>query len=507
VFHGILRRFFGGGEASPATQGLVDEAKRLLATGDTAGAERILERALAADARHAAGHVLLARVRGAQGRDAEARAALERALRLAPGLEMAEAELAELERRTGDAAAAAARLQRLTARRPDAPAAWHNLGAALLDCDRPEEALAALLRAEALAPALPPLGPNLSRAYHALGRYADAERVERQLLAARPDDGVARFRLANALLAQGKLTEGWAEYESRLGRPGFDWGVRKLPPWDGADPRGKCVRVIAEQGLGDALMFARFVPALVALGARVDFLCRPPLERLLRSSLGSRYIVVRSDADGPVGGINAYVHLLSLPYRLGFGDGDLRADGAYLAVDPANAARWRERVGDRPGLKVGLVWAGNPERSGDDRRSLDPETVAPLGGIRSGVTWFSLQQHRPGADAPFAMNDLMGEVKDLADTAAIIAALDLVIAVDTSVAHCAAALGKPLWLIAPLRPCWRWLVGTIESPWYGGVRMFRPAGPRDWAPVIARVAEELRSAAARGVRPSLPSSS
>jgi hypothetical protein len=266
------------------------------------------------------------------------------------------------------------------------------------------------------------------------------------------------------------------------------------------------VRVIAEQGLGDALMFARFVPALVALGARVDLLCRPALERLLRSSLGSRYIVVRSDADGPVGGIHGYVHLLSLPHRLGFGDGDLRAAGAYLAVEPATGARWRDRVGNRPGLKVGLVWAGNPERSGDDRRSLDPETVAPLGAVR-GVTWFRLQQHRPGADAPFPMTDLMGEVADLADTAAIVAALDLVISVDTSVAHCAAGLGKPLWLIAPLRPCWRWLVGARASPWYDGVRMFRPAGPRDWAPVIARLAGELRAAVAGGVRPSLPSSS
>ncbi len=507
MFGGILRRLFGSGEPSPATQALVDEAKRLLATGDVAGADRALERALAADRRHAPGHVLLARVRVAQARDAEARKALERALALAPGLEMADAELADLERRTGDAAAAAARLQRLAERRPDAPAAWHNLGVALLDCERPEEALAALLRAAALAPSLPPLGPNLSRAYHALGRHADVERVERQLLATQPDDNVARFRLANALLAQGRLAEGWTEYESRLWRPGFDWGVRRLPPWDGADPRGKCLRVITEQGLGDALMFARFVPALVAVGARVDLLCRPGLERLLRSSLGSRYIVVRSDADGPVGGIHAYVHLLSLPHRLGFGDDDLRADGAYLTVNPATAARWRERVGNHQGLKIGLVWAGNPERSGDDRRSLDPEAVAPLGGIRSGITWFSLQQHRPGATAPFPMIDLMGEVQDLADTAAIIAALDLVISVDTSVAHCAAALGRPLWLIAPLRPCWRWLVGASESPWYDGVRMFRPEGPRDWAPVIARVADELRATVARGVGPSPPSSS
>jgi hypothetical protein len=378
------------------------------------------------------------------------------------------------------------------ARFPDEPELNNNLGTLYLQSGAFEEAAARLARAVARAPGFASARDNLARALVNARRFAEAEVHERELLAASPDAIGLHFRLGYSLLMQGKLDEGWAQSEWRLRRGDFSWGVRNLPAWDGAAPAGKAIRVIAEQGLGDALLFARFVPLLAARGARVQFLVRPPLERLLRASLPDAVAVTGDRFDG-VESLDAHVHLLSLPHRLALGQEAVRPVEPYLRAPDAARAHWAPRVAALPGPRIGLVWAGNPERRGDEDRSVPAAALAPLAQAVPGASWVSLQAGLDaGAPRPFPLTlDPMGEVGDYADTAAIIEALDVVVSVDTSVAHAAAALGKPVILLAPYNVCWRWEMAGRPSPWYRGVEVLRAARPGEWAPVVAQAAAAL----------------
>jgi hypothetical protein len=393
----------------------------------------------------------------------------------------------------GDHAAALGRYEALLARFPDEVALNVNAGALLVDMHRPQDALAYLDRAARIAPEERAVDEHRARAWALLGRYAEAAAAERRLLRDDPDDAGRHFRLAHVLLGRGELAEGWAEYEWRLRGPGFNWGVRDLPRWGGGDAAGRRLLVICEQGLGDAMMFARFVPPLVARGAHVTLLCRRPLAPLFESSFGPLGVTVTSEATGPTGDLDAHVHLLSLPHRLGVERvADLAVGAPYLAVARDLAARWHAEVARHPGLRVGLMWAGNPDNPADRLRSVPRETAAAFAAADRGIAWFNLlvdnERERPVAP-PFPMIDL--PQRDFADSAALIDALDLVVSVDTSVAHAAGALGKPLWLLAQFEPGWRWQMGDVASPWYRDVRMFRPRAPAAWDAVIGDVRDAL----------------
>jgi hypothetical protein len=300
------------------------------------------------------------------------------------------------------------------------------------------------------------------------------------------------------LLMEGKLDDGWPEYEWRLRKPGFEWGVAGLPPWDGGDPAGKTIRVITEQGLGDAILFSRFVQTLAERGAEVEFFVRPTLARLFCASFESDSVHVTSDTGGEAADADAHVHLLSLPHRLGLAREALCAEGAYLRVPHEARDKWQPRIGSLAGFKVGIAWAGNPERRGDESRTIAPEILTPLAMAAPGITWVSLQAElAPEAPRPFPiMTDPMVDVADYADTAAIIEALDLVVSVDTSVAHAAAALGKPVIVLAPHNVCWRWEMGGVESPWYPGAKVFRARGQGEWGAVVENASAAIAEAAA-----------
>ena len=468
-------------------------ALTLIAAGDLAGAEAAAQSALRAHAEDPLAHLALGRIAVARGDADRAHEALSRALAIAPDLDPARAGLAALAQSAGRLDEALHHYRAALERHARSPKLLNALGALLIERGEFEEAAKWLAQAVEIAPDLPGVRENLSRALLNARDFPAVEAVERSLVAAEPDSVRVHFRLAHALLMQGKLDDGWSEYEWRLQRPGFSGGLRNLPHWDGGDPAGRTILVASEQGLGDAILFARFVPELARRGARVRFFCRPQLERLFRASLESDDIRVSADPAADVSDVDAAVHLLSLPKALGLGRSALAPRSRYLRADAALAGAWRERLAAHPGAKVGLTWAGNPQRAGDDSRSLAPELVAPLGEALGRVTWFSLQaDHPPTARRPFAMVDWMPQATDLADTAALIAALDLVISVDTSVAHLAAAVGRPLWLLAPHNVCWRWEIGDTESPWYPGVRIFRAPGLRAWPPVIDAVGRALR---------------
>lgn len=313
-------------------------------------------------------------------------------------------------------------------------------------------------------------------------------------MALAPDAPGIRYNGALVALKRGDLATGWALQEARL-------EIKRTRPlmvgapferWDGTGSlAGETILVYAEQGLGDTLQFCRFVPELVARGARVVLLVQRPLERLLRTLGTGIEVVTTAIVDG-----RWHIPLLSLPLALRIGIDDVCPVMPYLRADPADVAVWRARLAGLRGLRVGLVWAGSAELGegvADARRSIGLAALRPLGDV-AGVDLVSLQKG-PGADQPrpdgLMVHDWSDLLVDFADTAALIMALDLVVTVDTSVAHAAGALGRPVWLLNRSDGCWRWLQGRSDSPWYPGLRIFQQRVHGGWGEVAAEVAVEL----------------
>jgi hypothetical protein len=249
------------------------------------------------------------------------------------------------------------------------------------------------------------------------------------------------------------------------------------PRWNGEVLPGQRLLIWAEQGLGDTLQFARYARLLARAGADVVLEVQPSLERLVRESLPDVEVIAYGQS---IPDHDAQVPLLSLPLILGTRLGSIPADVPYLSADPERVRAWAERLGPPGGMRrVGLVWAGNREHKNDRRRSLEPDLLRPLAELPS-IEWLRVQ---PGATPrpPLEMVDRTAELADFADTAALLMQLDLVITVDTSVAHLAGALGRPVWIMLPYEPDWRWLLERTESPWYPTARLFRQARPGDWS--------------------------
>jgi hypothetical protein len=274
---------------------------------------------------------------------------------------------------------------------------------------------------------------------------------------------------------------------------------------------GRTILLWGEQGFGDMLQFCRFAPLVAALGApgdgpgdvakAVNVVLEMPsaLARLVRTMPGPQRVVVQNEK---LPEFDVHCPLLSLPLALGTTLETIPAAVPYLAADPDQALAWRIRLAAVPGLHVGLVWAGNPRSADralaaiDRRRSLPLARLAPLGTV-PGVTFVSLQKGHRAEEAKtpplgMALYDWTDELWDFADTAALIAGLDLVIGVDTAVVHVAGALGKPVWVLNRYDACWRWLYGRTDSPWYPTMRLFRQAHFGDWDGVIAEVVAALR---------------
>jgi hypothetical protein len=280
--------------------------------------------------------------------------------------------------------------------------------------------------------------------------------------------------------------------------------------WDGRAGDGRRVLLHAEQGFGDTLQLIRYAAMVAARGAQVIVECQPPLKMLFKRIEGNWEVVGRGEA---LPSFDAHCPLMSLPYVFGTRVETIPTAVPYLTASPAKVERWRERLrevddggvsgsGQRPRLKVGLVWAGGnrPEHPDFNRidlvRSLSLNRFAPFSEI-SGVAFVSLQKGPAGAQAASPPRGLMlfdwtGELEDFDDTAALVEALDLIITVDTAVAHLAGALGKPTWLVHRFATCWRWGLEGENAPWYPTMRIFRQAEPGDWDSVIQRVAVELQ---------------
>jgi tetratricopeptide (TPR) repeat protein len=399
--------------------------------------------------------------------------------------------------------------------RPNYAQAWSNRGNALSDLNRPREAQASYERALAASSSLADAWNNLGLTFVDMNRHADALACYERALALSPDAAETHWNRALCLLQTGELTAGFAEYEWRWARKRIAPSRRAFdaPLWLGDTPlAGKTILLHAEQGLGDTLQFCRYAALVAAQGAHVVLEVQPELTRLLAGLEG---VGERVTAGDPLPPFDYHSPLLSLPLALHTTIATIPARTPYLFADRPTASRWQARVdaaasAQPNALKVGLVWAGGhrphvPElRKNDARRSLSFARFAPIVEV-PGVQFFSLQKGANAVQQLGAMRehheasrrivDWTDELTDFADTAALVDNLDLVISVDTSTAHLAGAMNKPVWILNRLDTCWRWMLEREDSPWYPSARLFRQPALGDWDSVINSIVCELTTLA------------
>ena len=338
---------------------------------------------------------------------------------------------------------------------------------------------------------------------HDLDRPDEALENFEAALQRNPDDPDTLWNSGLMHLSRGDFARGWARYESRFRK--VDFGAiptgSAAPRWDYTAPEGRRILLHAEQGLGDTIQFVRYAPLLAARGATVFLEVQAPLKALLASMPGVAGVFARGEAL-PEHDVQAA--LMSMPLAFGTLLDTVPDATPYLAAPPDRIAHWRERLASvpgtsvlgtfMPGRRIGLVWSGNPDLKRDKRRSIPASLLGPLFG--AGVSLISLQPEIRESDraaiAASPLLDLGAELGDFADTAGLIANLDLVVSVDTSVAHLAGALGMPVWVLLGIGPDWRWLRGREDSPWYPSARLFRQQELGDWMPILAEVAADLR---------------
>jgi tetratricopeptide (TPR) repeat protein len=387
---------------------------------------------------------------------------------------------------------------------PGHPAAHYNRGLALYALERYADAIGAHDAVLAVAPQHAGAWLNRGRALAALNRLDDALASYRKATAINKDDPDPHFMEGLALLARGDYRRGFEKYEWRWRRTGMPpQRSRGRPLWLGDYPLArKTVIVHAEQGFGDTIQFARYVPLLAAAGATVVLEVQRELTALMGRLAGGAAVIARGDAPPP---FDVHCPLGSLPLALRTEPGTVPADVPYLTADDGRLAKWSARIGALPRPRIALAWSGNPDHMNDRSRSLAFAHLQPLlqalapplaGEVPVGARFISIQHDVRSEDAALLAGDsritpIGGELEDFADTAAVIALCDVVIAADTAVAHLAGAMGRPVWVLLPFAPDWRWMLEGETTPWYPTARLFRQSAPGDWAGVIARVGAEL----------------
>jgi tetratricopeptide (TPR) repeat protein len=376
---------------------------------------------------------------------------------------------------------------------PGHPLAHHNRGLALHELGRYAAALEAQERALAAAPEHAGAWLHRGRALAALNRHGEAVASYGKARALGRDDADVNFSDALALLTLGDYRAGFEKYEARWRRTGMPPQTgRGRPLWLGDYPLARrTVLLHAEQGLGDTIQFARYVPLLAASGAKIVLEVQSELVTLMRGLPGGATILARGEPSPP---FEVHCPLGSLPLALRTQPDGVPAPIPYLSADQVSLAKWSARVGAVERPRIAIAWSGNRDHFNDANRSLPFARLVPL--FATAAHFVSIQRDvrnddAEGLAAEKRVTHFGGELDNFTDTAAIIALADLVIAADTAVAHLAGAMGKPLWILIPFAPDWRWTLNGETSPWYPTARLFRQTALGDWDGVIARVAAEL----------------
>ena len=383
---------------------------------------------------------------------------------------------------------------RAIANKANYASAYNNRGLALAELRRPTDALASYERAIACKPDYAEAFYNRANTLRDLQRYRDAITSFERALALEPDYASAHWNLADCRLLLGDFALGWQEYEWRwkLTQRGYIKRDFQQPLWLGAQSlEGRTILLHSELGLGDTLLFCRYATQVAALGAKVVLEVQPPLLPLLSQLEGVTHAVPQG---APLPAFDYHCPLMSLPLVFKTDLTNIPADTPYIRSDPGRVAVWRQKLGEKNKPRVGVVWSGSMKLK-HDRRSMALAEMLPL--FRDWAEWFTLQPEVRESDASLLasradIRHLGGELTDFADTAAVIELIDLVLTVDTSVAHVAGAMGKPVWILLPFNPHdWRWMLDGEDSPWYPTARLFRQPANGDWASVIRRVDEAL----------------
>lgn len=443
-----------------------------------------------ADALNNRGNTLLA-----LGRLDDALANYDRALAARPNFPEALSNRGTALEKAGRLDEALASYERAIALRPDYADAHYNRGNALKALKRYDEALASYERAIALRPAYADAHNNRGQVLRELMRYDEAVASYDRALALQPRHVMAHCNAASVRLLTGDFSRGWPEYEWRWLKESVISANRmfRQPVWRGGDAiAGKTILLHSEQGLGDTIQFCRYVPLVVARGARVILEVQKPLVALT-SGLGAAQVVAKGD---PLPDFDLHCPLLSLPLAFGTRLETIPSAQAYLAAPAAQSMQWQTRLAAAPRPRIGLAWSGRSGHERDRERSIGLRAFLPL--LETGAAIVSVQKEVRAEDASLLKErgDILhagDELADFSDTAALMSQLDLVVSVDTSVAHLAGALGKPVWILVTHVPDWRWLLERDDSPWYPTVRLFRQDATCTWDGAIARVHEAARA--------------
>lgn len=422
-------------------------------------AERSYRRVTELDSRHASAHTNLGCMLHIQGRLPEAIACYRMAL--------------ELE--------------------PDQPEALRNYALIAGGVEQLKEALAGFERRLAADSRDAAAHHQAGHLYLRLGRHEDARAAYERAVALEPEQAEFHFALSHVLLLLGRYEEGWREYEWRWRIDRFAGAMQRFaqPRWDGRPlPQGTLL-VHGETGFGDVFQFIRYAGMAAQRCARVVVECPAAQKELVAGVQGVSQVVAIGDALPP---FDAHLPMIAFPHLFATGIDTIPWDGPYIRADAPRLARWQARVaatGAR-GRKVGLVWTGDPGNLGNRERSVSLQQLAVLAQAGD-ADFFSLQKgvHVPAADVPPGMrfHELMDDVRDFSDTAALLAQLDLVVTVDTSVAHLAGAMDVPTWLLVPYSPTWRYHVDRDDNPWYPRMRLFRQQAEGDWSAPLAALAQ------------------
>ena len=493
-FAGGVRHFDRALEVDPdAHDALANRGNALLSLGRFEDALHSYDRAMAlrpgnSDLLNNRGNALQA-----LKRYGEALASYESALALRPGH-------AGLLKNRGNALAALGRLEQALASydralqiQPDDVGTLNNRGNALRALLRLDEALACYDHALSIQPRHPESLNNRGNALHALQRVDEAIACYAEALSIQPDYADAHWNLALAKLVKGDFAAGWKEYEWRW-KGAESPGQRDFPVplWLGKeDLRGKTILLHAEQGLGDTLQFCRYAARVQARGAKVIL----QVDRALRSLMGSLAGVVQIVAPGEaLPPFDLHCPLLSLPLAFGTTLESIPAGNPYLHAGPEKVSRWERKLGARTRPRIGLAWSGNPGQAKDRNRSLPLSAIEPLLALPLQFICLQKEIRASDADALHRHPQLLhfeNDIGDFSDTAALAQLCDMVIAVNSSVAHLAGAIGKPVWIPLAFVPDWRWLLGRDDSPWYPTARLFWQSRPGQWDDVVGRMTREL----------------
>lgn len=417
---------------------------------------------------------------------------------------------------------------------PHSVPALGNKAAALLTLGQTPDALKLLQKADGLQPNTPAVINLLGQAWRNLGNLDRAESACRHALRLQPHGRAPRANWATLLLDQGlfkecldaiqvltaewpndaelerfeallllilgRFREGWPKLEARLRIKAAGQVAALAPRWAGEPVMGKRLLITAEEGFGDTIQFIRYATLLAAQGAEISVRAHPSLGRLLRSVAGVHAVFTTEERPG---GFDLETKMLSIPRNFETQASTIPGQTPYLSVDNASLVRWRKYICDLSGdsslLRVGLVWAGNPKHRNNHNRSIEWGRLRRLTEV-PGVAFYSLQIGAAREDLahdPRGVIDLAPGIQDYYDTAAAVTLMDLIISVDTSVAHLAGAMARPVWTLLPITSDWRWLLGREDSPWYPTMRLFRQTSRQDWEEVVSRICLELRHVAER----------